>query len=97
MISMVDPMAIGVKTPKINSGCSLEKEFTKLICMSPWMVLCQTVNQVYSCHNWVLGPLTWDTKDILRMNDHILTMTHESLATGSPKFHRLNTIWSHQR
>ena len=31
MISMVDHVTIGVKTPKIDSGCSLEKEFTKLI------------------------------------------------------------------
>ena len=35
MMSMADPVAIGVKTPKIDSGCSLEKEFTKLIPMNP--------------------------------------------------------------
>ena len=35
MMSMVDPVAIGVETPRIDSGCSLEKEFTELICMSP--------------------------------------------------------------
>ena len=35
MMSMVDPVAIGVETPRIDSRCSLEKEFTELICMSP--------------------------------------------------------------
>ena len=31
VMSMTNPVAIGVETPKINNGCSLEKEFTKLI------------------------------------------------------------------
>ena len=35
MMSMVDLVAIGVETLKIDSECSLEKEFTKLICMNP--------------------------------------------------------------
>ena len=35
MMSMADPIAIGVKTLRINSGCSLEKEFTELICVNP--------------------------------------------------------------
>ena len=35
MMSMVDPVAIGVKTLRIDSECSLEKEFTKLIRMNP--------------------------------------------------------------
>ena len=35
MMSMVDHVAIGVETPRIDSGCSLEKEFTKLIRMNP--------------------------------------------------------------
>ena len=35
MMSMTDPVAIGVETPRIDSGCSLEKEFTKLIRMNP--------------------------------------------------------------
>ena len=34
MMSMVDPVAIGVETQRIDSGCSLEKEFTKLIRMN---------------------------------------------------------------
>ena len=34
MISMVDLVAIGVKTLKIYSGCYLEKEFIELICMN---------------------------------------------------------------
>ena len=35
MMSMADPVAIGVETPRIDSGCSLEKEFTELIFMNP--------------------------------------------------------------
>ena len=35
MMSMVDPIAIGVETLRIDSGCSLEKEFTELIRMNP--------------------------------------------------------------
>ena len=35
MMSMADPVAIGVETPRIDSGCSLEKEFTELIRMNP--------------------------------------------------------------
>ena len=35
MMSMADPVAIDVETPKIDSGCSLEKEFTALISMNP--------------------------------------------------------------
>ena len=34
-ISMADPIAIGVETLRIDSGCSLEKEFTELILMNP--------------------------------------------------------------
>ena len=34
MMSMANPIAIGVETLRIDSGCSLEKEFTKLICMN---------------------------------------------------------------
>ena len=65
MMSMADPVAIGVETPRIDSGCSLEKEFIELIHVISRMVLCQIVNQVNSCHGSVRGPLTWDTKDIL--------------------------------
>ena len=35
MMSMDDPMAIGVETLRIDGGCSLEKEFTELIRMNP--------------------------------------------------------------
>ena len=39
MISMADPVAIGVETLSIDSGCSLEKEFIELIHMNPLMVI----------------------------------------------------------
>ena len=35
MMRMADPVAIGVKTPRIDRGCSLEKDFTELIRMNP--------------------------------------------------------------
>ena len=35
VISMDDNVAIGVETLRIDSGCSLEKEFTELIHMNP--------------------------------------------------------------
>ena len=35
MMSTPDRVAIGVETPRIDSGCSLEKEFTELIRMNP--------------------------------------------------------------
>ena len=58
MRNIVDLIAMGVETIKIYSGCSLEKEFIKLICISPLMVLYLIANQVDSCHNCVCGPLT---------------------------------------
>ena len=35
MMSMSDHVSIDVETLRIDSGCSLEKEFTKLLCMNP--------------------------------------------------------------
>ena len=35
MMIMADHIAIGVETLRIDSGCSLEKEFTELIRMNP--------------------------------------------------------------
>ena len=35
MMSMADHVAIGLEIVRIDSGCSLEKELTKLICMDP--------------------------------------------------------------
>ena len=35
MMSMADPIAIGVETLMIDIGCSLEKEFIELISMNP--------------------------------------------------------------
>ena len=47
MMSMVNLVAIGMETLRINSKCSLEKEFTELIPMNPSIVLCITrrINQ----------------------------------------------------
>ena len=34
-MSITDLVTISVETPRIDSRCSLEKEFTELICMNP--------------------------------------------------------------
>ena len=65
MMSMANLVGINVETQMMDSGCSLEKELIQLIHMNPSMVLCQTINQVDSCHGCVLGPLTSNTEDIL--------------------------------
>ena len=39
LMSVADPIVVGVETLSINSGCSLEKEFTKLIYINPRMVI----------------------------------------------------------
>ena len=36
---MIGPVAICVDTLRIDSWCSLEKEFTELIHMDPWMII----------------------------------------------------------
>ena len=35
MMSIVDPMVISLESPRIDSGCPLEKEFIELIHMNP--------------------------------------------------------------
>ena len=39
MMSMTDILAICVETLRIDSGYSLEKEFSELICMNPSMII----------------------------------------------------------
>ena len=39
-------VVIGIETPRIDSRCSLEEEFTKLICMNPLMIVFVIFNQV---------------------------------------------------
>ena len=96
-MSMVNHVVIGVETPRIYSRCFLEKEFTQLIHTNRWIILYLVVNQVESCYGCVRGFSTWDTKDTLWMDDRVLTMTYESLATWSLRCHRLDNTWSPQR
>ena len=44
-----------VEILRTDSGCSLEKEFIKLICINLRIVLYQIVYQVDSCHGYVCG------------------------------------------
>ena len=46
MISMVDLVFIIVKTPRIDSGCSLEKEFIELNYINLLMISYLNINQV---------------------------------------------------
>ena len=57
-MSTVDLVAIDVDALRIDSGCTLEKEFIELIRINPLIVLYLIVNQVDSCHCCVCGPLT---------------------------------------
>ena len=58
MMSMTNPITMGMETLRIDSGCSLEKDYIELIRMNLLMVLYLTFNQVDSCHGYVCGPLT---------------------------------------
>ena len=69
---MIDIVAIDIEIPRIDNGCSLEKDFTRLICMNLLMILYLIFNEVDSCHSCVCGPLTWNTKDILWLDGSIL-------------------------
>ena len=42
MMSMVDPVAISVGIPMIDSGCSFEKDFTELMCINTITPSCQS-------------------------------------------------------
>ena len=44
IVIITDPIVISMKTLRINSTCSLEKELTELIRMNPLIVLYLTVN-----------------------------------------------------
>ena len=72
MISMANLVAINVVTPKIDTGCSLEKEFIKFICMNPRMILYLIVNQLHLCHDYVCDSLTLYTKYVLWIHDCVL-------------------------
>ena len=80
-MSLVDFIAISTKKLMIDSECSLENEFIKLISMSCYIVLYVPINTVDSRHGWICGILSSDTKDIFKINDHVLIMAYESLAT----------------
>ena len=96
-MNIVDPIAMGVEIVKIDSGCSLEKEFIELICINPLIVLYLFANQGYLCHDCVCGSLTWDTKDIFWMVDRVLIITYKTLDIGSLKFYTLDMTWSLQK
>ena len=58
IMSIANLVAIYVERLRINSGCSLEKEFFELIYMNPSMLLYLTINQVHSYHGCVYISLT---------------------------------------
>ena len=58
MMSMIDSTSTIIEIPWIDTSCSSNKEFTKLILMNPCVVLYLTINHVDSCHGCVRGHLT---------------------------------------
>ena len=62
--------------------------------MNPLIVLYLIFNLVYSYYSCVDGQMTWDTKDILWMDDNILIMIYEFLTMESKKYHILDMTWS---
>ena len=82
--------------PRIDSECSLEKEFTELICTNPWMILYLTINHINSCHSCVYDPLTWDPEEILWMDECVLIMIYKSLITRFLKYYLLDKTWNLQ-
>ena len=76
---------------------ALWQKNTEFMCMNPQMILYLVFNQIDLCHGYVFGSLTRDTKDILWMDDCVLIITYESLATKSLKYHKLDMTQSLQK
>ena len=79
MMSLVDLVTIIVDTPRIDSGCSLVIELTKLICMNFLMVLYLFVNHLDSCHGYVHGHLTSNVKNILLIHVMFVNMVLDNM------------------
>ena len=58
---MVNLIVIGMEKLKIDNGYSLEKEFTKLICINPLTVSYHIMNQVDSCHDYIKHVYNYST------------------------------------
>ena len=58
MMNMTYHVVIGVEILRIDSGGSLDKEFTELIHKNPLTLLHLISNQVGSCHGCICGHLT---------------------------------------
>ena len=93
MMSIDDPVAISMEILRINSECSLKKEFSELIRMNPLMVI---IPNCQSCHNCVCGYFTWDTKGILWTDYHVL-IELQFPSHGISKLHILDATWSSVR
>ena len=57
-INVTDLVPIDMEALRIDSECSLEKNFNELIHMNPYIVLYLNVNQVYLYQDSVCGLLT---------------------------------------
>ena len=91
LMSMTNPLAIGVETKMIDIGCSLGKEFTEFIYMNPWMYYVKL--SIKLIHVIVVYLVLWlETPKICYgwMDDRALTMTYEY---GSPKCHRSHEVF----
>ena len=57
MMNASDLVAIGMTRPRIDSGFSLEKDFSEFKRINPLMILYLTINQIDSCHGCACAPL----------------------------------------
>ena len=95
MMKMADHVAINVETLRIDSGCSMEKEFTELTYMNPWMVI------IPNCQSGLL--MSWLFMWSLRHQRHLLggwSCFYYNLWIpnhGYLKHHVLDITWRPQR
>ena len=84
MMSMVDLVAINMETPKIDSGCNLNKKLHWIDLYESLNDILLTLNHFDICHDYVCGPLTKETKEVLWIDYRVLITSYKSLAIGYP-------------
>ena len=91
MMSMADPIAIGVETLRIDSGCFGERVH--------WIDRYESLNgNIPNCQSgWFMSWLCMWSFDLRHQRHRVLIMTYESLVTGYLKRHILDTTWSPRR
>ena len=74
-MSMANRAAIDVETLSIDSGCSLEKKFTKFIYTNPWIIIIPKYQS-----SWLMSKLCMWSFDLRHWKNHFMwflnTQTH---------------------